>query len=183
MYQSKRNFSWRRAISGWHFPSCVKVTILVSTSHIMTIQFLLLLGYSILIFAGNHHLLFKGDRTVGTMLLLTGLAILSAAIAAYRRTVGTFRVKVSPEPAGYGDLITDGIYSKIRHPIYTSALLIMAGGSLLMQEFWSLVVAFGMIGFYYWKSCFEEKLLAVRFAEYARYQKQTGRFLPRRKQN
>jgi protein-S-isoprenylcysteine O-methyltransferase Ste14 len=75
-------------------------------------------------------------------------------------------------------LVLNGPYRVIRHPMYTSLLLITAGEVLndltaMRSLVWLLLVATLVA-----KLVFEEKLLAERFAEYSRYQQRSWRLLP-----
>lgn len=146
---------------------------------ILSLQFLLLLVYIILLCATELRPLFRGDRVVGIALFATGAITLVMAVVAYRRAVGTIKVKPSPEPAEQGGLITQGVYSFIRHPFYTATPIILAGTALAVRKPWGLAMIPVVIGLLYWKSSYEETLLALRFPEYLEYKKKTGRFLPR----
>jgi protein-S-isoprenylcysteine O-methyltransferase Ste14 len=149
------------------------------TRLILPIQFLLSLGFAVVAVATDHHSIFAGDRIAGIVLAVAGLSILAAAIAAYKRTVGTFLVKPSPEPSRQGGLISHGIYSLIRHPFYTATPLVLSGVALGLQKPWCLLVVVCAVLLLYWKSIYEEELLGARFPEYPSYRQRTGRFLPR----
>jgi protein-S-isoprenylcysteine O-methyltransferase Ste14 len=78
-------------------------------------------------------------------------------------------------------LITTGIYSRIRHPIYTSLFLWACAQPLLLHNWlagWGGMVACAMV-------CFvrvpdEERMLRDRFGdEYISYASRTGKFIPR----
>ena len=73
---------------------------------------------------------------------------------------------------------TNGIYSVIRHPIYTANLLLMLG---IFISSGSVIVAFNAIVLflYYAMSAFlEEKAIQKKFPTYATYKNRTGMFLP-----
>lgn len=77
-------------------------------------------------------------------------------------------------------LITSGIYSKIRHPIYTSMMMAFSGAFLIFPS-WVLLalLILGAAGAIHMASA-EEKFLFSTFGEkYANYSQKTGRFLPR----
>ncbi len=75
-------------------------------------------------------------------------------------------------------LITNGIYSYIRHPMYSSVLLfcmaLMLSNMHLIAQLVMLTLLIDLI----LKSNLEEKLLSQRFDKYQNYKENTGRFLP-----
>ena len=82
-----------------------------------------------------------------------------------------------------GKVITTGLYSRMRHPQYTGAILSHIGITLLLSSFYSLLVIPLVIIINYilcWK---EEKELVREFGEdYEKYQKSVPMFIPRMKQ-
>jgi protein-S-isoprenylcysteine O-methyltransferase Ste14 len=77
------------------------------------------------------------------------------------------------------ELIRNGPYRYLRHPIYTGVLVALAGTALVIGE-WRGVVAVILMGLnYYIKATREEKILAASFGEaFAEHKKRTGFFLP-----
>jgi protein-S-isoprenylcysteine O-methyltransferase Ste14 len=75
-------------------------------------------------------------------------------------------------------LIKNGFYSKIRHPIYTSIQMAWVGSFLIYPHLYFLIITFvGMVGINL-LAREEEKFLKKCFSEYEEYMKTTGRFLP-----
>ncbi len=76
------------------------------------------------------------------------------------------------------DIIQNGLYKLIRHPIYTSNLLLVVGifiacGSAL------ILINFCILFIYYLLAALsEEKALIEHFPTYKKYKNQTGMFLP-----
>lgn len=103
------------------------------------------------------------------MILLPSLYL---AITGHNKVFGVVR----KEPT----IITEGIYSKIRHPLYTSAVLLYLGlivltMSLLSAGFWLIIVCF-----YYFISRYEEKILIQYFGDaYRNYKKEVGMWFPK----
>ena len=77
------------------------------------------------------------------------------------------------------ELICNGPYRYLRHPIYTGILLALAGTVLVIGE-WRGVVALVLMGTnYYVKATREEKILVANFGEaFVEHKKRTGFFLP-----
>lgn len=87
-------------------------------------------------------------------------------------------LNIQPKLKTHHRLITHGIYSVIRHPIYT-ALLIEALALVMTQPQIQQWLGFGvLIVVLFLKSNKEEFYLSQRFSDYPNYKKQTGRFLP-----
>ena len=73
----------------------------------------------------------------------------------------------------HGDLITDGIYKYLRHPMYLSFILWLAGGTLFFGSIVGLIIAiFYAANILLWKKLEEVHLMKV-FPEYAEYKKRT----------
>jgi protein-S-isoprenylcysteine O-methyltransferase Ste14 len=113
------------------------------------------------------------QKTFGAMIGLIGLMLV---VLSYRALGKNFRVFAAPRRNG--KLITSGLYSKVRHPMYTGAILMMGGWVLFFGSLWSapLWLAFSIL--YLVKSVKEERILNDRFSEYGEYRKITWAFLP-----
>jgi len=87
---------------------------------------------------------------------------------------------LSPWPVPTGDdLITEGIYSKMRHPIYSGLLAIMAGFSIVTGSAPRLLLTAALWYALDLKSDYEEKQLVEEFDEYEAYREQVpGKFFP-----
>lgn len=114
---------------------------------------------------------------------LTGLAIalICAAILVSQiaiKTLGKFfdRLTIKLDH----QLVTDGIYSLIRHPIYTSYILLFLGFCLMLQSIWGLglLLAVCMVWFGN-RIAIEEQMLEEQFGEeYQLYCQRTKRLFP-----
>jgi protein-S-isoprenylcysteine O-methyltransferase Ste14/rhodanese-related sulfurtransferase len=94
----------------------------------------------------------------------------------FRALGRNFRIYAAPRRSG--TLVTSGVYSHIRHPMYVAAIAIFAGywlyfGSLLSVPLW---LAFSIL--YLIKVVKEERILTERFPEYKEYRKHSWRFIP-----
>jgi len=78
------------------------------------------------------------------------------------------------------ELITDGIYKKIRHPSYLGLLLILVGLSICMNSVISLlVIIIPMIVTVFYRISVEEKVLIEEFGEkYVNYMTRTKKLIP-----
>ncbi len=75
-------------------------------------------------------------------------------------------------------LITNGIYNHIRHPMYTSVILLSLALLLTNLSLINILTMLILIIDLYLKANFEEKLLISRFSNYKKYTNKTGKFLP-----
>lgn len=80
------------------------------------------------------------------------------------------------------ELVTRGPYSRIRHPTYTSIIMIALASTLLFLNAIMIIGFLAIFGIAYKRAVLEEKLLASEDGfgqDYRDYMKKTGRFLPR----
>jgi protein-S-isoprenylcysteine O-methyltransferase Ste14 len=78
------------------------------------------------------------------------------------------------------DLITDGLFARIRHPIYGFSILLMLCTATIVANVPMLVVAVVHVALMNIKARNEERyLLGCHGDRYRQYLQQTGRFLPR----
>jgi protein-S-isoprenylcysteine O-methyltransferase Ste14 len=77
-------------------------------------------------------------------------------------------------------LITKGMYSYVRHPLYASIILMLYGGTIIYSSWLAAVlVSVVFIPAMGYRAKQEEQLLAKEFLEYEEYQKQVGLFFPK----
>lgn len=115
-------------------------------------------------------------KIIGYWFVISGLVISLSALS----TLGdnwsglvNYRIKFNQQ------LVQEGIYKYIRHPIYLSVLMEILGFELIANSW--LFIPFLVIGFLviYKHSLKEEELMAVKFQnDYSRYQQQTKMFIP-----
>jgi protein-S-isoprenylcysteine O-methyltransferase Ste14 len=112
-------------------------------------------------------------------LAATIIAILGFALGGYAILVmklGNFHVL--PRPVSKSELVSRGPYKYIRHPMYTSVLVVAA--ALIAGDFSSLKFGIGLLLAFCLviKLEYEENLLVKRFPEYEAYRKITKRLIP-----
>jgi protein-S-isoprenylcysteine O-methyltransferase Ste14 len=87
------------------------------------------------------------------------------------------------ELSAHHSLVTEGIYSRVRHPLYASLILWALAQPALLQNWiagFAGAVAVGLIWFV--RVPAEEAMLQARFGEaYRRYSARTGTVIPRRR--
>lgn len=84
-----------------------------------------------------------------------------------------------PRPREHSEMIVHGIYSRVRHPLYTSVILVSLGWALIWESWAASAVALALIPFFHAKARREEDWLRDKFPGYADYARRVPRFLPR----
>jgi protein-S-isoprenylcysteine O-methyltransferase Ste14 len=111
---------------------------------------------------------------IGISLEIAAIVVSQIAI----RTLGKFfdRLAIKSDHR----LVTEGIYGFVRHPIYTSYILLFVGFCMVLQSLWgvSLLIAVCLVWFGN-RIGIEERMLAARFGDkYQTYCQQTKRLFP-----
>jgi protein-S-isoprenylcysteine O-methyltransferase Ste14 len=110
---------------------------------------------------------------------LVAVAALASTVRCWRRMGRDWRMDVSRERKT--DLITDGLFARIRHPIYAFSILLALCSAVIVPTLPMLLVAAVNIALLNVKARHEERhLLEVHGDAYARHLRRTGRFFPRR---
>lgn len=109
----------------------------------------------------------------GAILLIVGAGVALAGALTLGRNLTPF-----PMPGEKSHLVQHGIYSVIRHPVYTAVISACTGWALLWQSWPALLVALTLIPYFHAKSCREERWLREKFPEYADYERRVRRFIP-----
>lgn len=108
-----------------------------------------------------------------------GFIILGSAILLYSFLGLGNSLTPLPIPREQGTLVTSGMYSRVRHPIYF-ALLMMGLGVVLDAGYWPqlliLIMLYTLLSI---KADFEESLLRQKYPDYKKYAEKTPRFFPR----
>ena len=116
-------------------------------------------------------------QIASVLLFFAGLVLLGTA---YRALGQLNRARI--EVLDKHGLVTSGPYSRVRHPVYTGALLMVLGVTLLLLNVVLIVGFLATVGIAYRKALLEEELLASEdgFGQaYRDYMQKTGRFLPK----
>jgi protein-S-isoprenylcysteine O-methyltransferase Ste14 len=112
---------------------------------------------------------------------LAGAAAL-IAIGAYFGIAGVQALgrnrTVFPKPRADGELVRDGVFRLVRHPIYASLIHLGCGWALLWQSWITAAVSLLMTAQLHQKARREEAWLLGRFPDYASYATRVKRFIP-----
>jgi len=109
---------------------------------------------------------------------MVAVAALLATIRCWMRMGNNWRMDVAV--VDNAELITDGPFSRIRHPIYAFSMLLSVCSFVVVPTLPMAVIAMLNIVLITMKARNEEKhLIAVHGDAYRQYSRRTGRFLPR----
>ena len=110
---------------------------------------------------------------LGGLFLALGMALCGS---------GLFRLGANltpmPRPKDDSQLMTTGVYSLVRHPIYGGLILLVLGYGLVLPSVAGFVFAIVTFLFFNQKASREEKWLRERYCEYLPYSMQTRKLIP-----
>jgi protein-S-isoprenylcysteine O-methyltransferase Ste14 len=110
------------------------------------------------------------------------LILIGAILAIWSESAMRQLMKPSVEVREKHELVTRGPYSHIRHPFYTSIILMTLAPALLLFHIVLIICFLGCLCIVYRRAVLEEELLASEdgFGQaYRDYMQKTGRFLPK----
>jgi len=110
---------------------------------------------------------------VGQILFNIGIIVIILSFIQLNKHLSPF-----PMPKSGSKLIKIGLYSLIRHPIYTGILVTFFGGGLRKESFYKIGITILLFCLFFVKSTYEERLLLKTHQDYAEYMKNTYRFFP-----
>lgn len=114
-------------------------------------------------------------RLAGLALLCLGTAVVAVAM---HTMGGAWRMGIDPEQRAR--MVSEGIYARVRHPIYGGVIVICLGMFLLAANAFFLGVFLAAWLGMTLQARAEERFLDATFGEsYREYVRRTGRFLPR----
>lgn len=85
---------------------------------------------------------------------------------------------VVPIPKKEGRLSTSGLYRYVRHPMYSSVLLLTFGIALHGGSAIKYLLVIALYVLFHMKSVYEEKYLSLKYSDYAQYSARIPRFIP-----
>jgi protein-S-isoprenylcysteine O-methyltransferase Ste14 len=114
-------------------------------------------------------------RWAGVIALLTGAALIVWTF----RTLGTNLTDTVVTRQTH-TLVVNGPYRWIRHPLYSSAALLVVAISLAAANWFFFLAGVTLLSILIVRTRIEERNLVARFGDsYQRYMARTGRFVPR----
>ena len=138
------------------------------------------LGQAVLLAAVLAAALFWHDSDLGPVARIAGIVLL--VIGALCGLAGTVSLGQNltpfPKPGQKTNLVQTGLYSLIRHPLYTAVFCGAVGWALVWQSLPGLWPALLLGPFFDAKARVEERFLRELFPEYAAYQQRVRRFIP-----
>jgi len=103
--------------------------------------------------------------------ILVALGFLVIFLVFRENTFAAATIEVADEQA----VITTGPYALVRHPMYSGALIMLAGTPLALGSWWGLLMLIPFTAIIIWRLLDEEMLLAVELRGYREY-RQAVRF-------
>jgi protein-S-isoprenylcysteine O-methyltransferase Ste14 len=114
-------------------------------------------------------------RYAGLAPAVIGLTLVVAGARAMGRNLTP-----ATTPRREAELVTGGIYRRVRHPIYLGVILVLWGIAWLQSTgLGGLLVAGISLAYFDRKAAAEERKLTARFPEYQAYRDSVPRLLPR----
>jgi protein-S-isoprenylcysteine O-methyltransferase Ste14 len=111
-----------------------------------------------------------------TAFVLCAIAVIIVAWALWVMRVS--KIRILPMPHIDAELVTNGPYRYLRHPMYTSVLLLTAGLSLEHFEWYKLAIWVVLLVILIIKLNWEEKMLSSQFPAYKAYQQHSYKLFP-----
>jgi len=111
--------------------------------------------------------------TVAGVLALVGALIAVLGVRGLGRSL-----TASPVPLDRSELVTDGLYGWVRHPIYSGLMLGVLGIALAGATWWHVGVWLALAVLLMAKARWEERMLVERYDGYRAYARRVGRFIP-----
>lgn len=136
-------------------------------------QSILMLAVIALGWAFREHPRLTWVSIVGAGLVATGGYFGIAGV----RTLGRNRTPY-PRPRSGSTLVQHGIYARVRHPLYTSVILVSLGWTAIWQSGPALLATLATAVFFHAKARREELWLTERFPDYPIYARRVPRFVP-----
>ena len=110
----------------------------------------------------------------GPGLMIAGIAIIVKSIS----DLGSNNLTPFLTPTSEGSLVTEGIYAKIRHPIYSGLIALCSGFAVVTEDATRLVLTALLILLLGTKADKEEEELMKKFPQYSNYRDKSGKFIP-----
>ena len=110
---------------------------------------------------------------IGALMFLGGLAFFAIATL----NLGA-SFTPTPVPVSSGRLKTTGLYSLMRHPIYTGVFITISGVAVASGSMTQVIMTLATFVFFDRKAAWEEQQLRETYSGYADYASRTAKFFP-----
>jgi protein-S-isoprenylcysteine O-methyltransferase Ste14 len=111
---------------------------------------------------------------MGFAMLFYGLGIFAAGRISLGKQF-SFKVRVRPDHR----LVTSGLYSYVRHPIYLGVILYALSAPIILESLYGFVVMLALVPLILHRIRVEESALTAKFGlEYTEYVRRTKRLIP-----
>ena len=129
-------------------------------------------------FLTNHLLFLQLYNNV--VLLYIGISISTIAITLFVSAKLTIGEQYSPCFDSYvpNDIVQDGLYKYIRHPIYMANIILLLGMVVATGSVWIIINVIVLTTYYVLSAYKEEEVLSKRFPNYRDYMDTTNMLLP-----
>jgi len=142
----------------------------------MTLRVASILGYILMVVAVMPLIWLQSllaNSIATASLQIAGIALMVWARVTFGRR--SFHLAANPTEGG---LVTSGPYRFVRHPIYASVLLFVAAGVIAHVSLTSAICGVVLMAGVSLRVYTEEKLIVLRYPEYAQYTARTKRIIP-----
>jgi protein-S-isoprenylcysteine O-methyltransferase Ste14 len=150
-----------------------RIASLITVTGLIGVHWLTIYTFSIRAESSNA-ILNGAISAIAISLIISAILVSQIAI----RTLGKFfdRLAIKSDHR----LVTEGVYGFVRHPIYTSYILLFVGFCTLLQSIWGFSLLFAVCVVWFGNRIgIEERMLLDRFGdEYQSYCQQTKRLFP-----
>lgn len=109
----------------------------------------------------------------GTVVAVLGIGMVALASVTLGRSLSPF-----PRPKDGAVLVSHGIFSVVRHPIYTGLTLLVLGWGLVWSSPATILGAVVLLAFFDVKARREERWLEATFTGYAEYRQRVRKLVP-----
>ena len=116
---------------------------------------------------------FSWIKTIGLVLAIFGFIVVALALLQLNKNLSPF-----PTQKDSAILIQNGLYTWVRHPIYSGIIILFVGYGIYQDSFFKLVITMYVWVLFYFKTQYEELQLQRKFTEYRVYTSKVGRFFP-----
>lgn len=139
-------------------------------------QALLLLGFAVL---PAYKLSLRHPLALQLAWGLAGIAAGFAVVLIVSSVLGLgSNLTPLPHPRDDGQLVQTGIYTIVRHPLYSGLIFAALSWALLQVSLSHLIGTIVCFGFFNAKANREERWLTEKFPDYSAYQKRVKKLLP-----